>query len=745
MLKKYLILSVLALFGLIIPQTAQAQIKNVSGRILEKHIGNKGRNLPFEEEVHVLAYNTVEAARRELEKLKQPGASAIMAMDYDEEAFPDAQGYYNIRVADSGAIVVFVSQGINALEPVQGRLQIDFLIEGAIQLQGVTVTAKSPVVTVEMIPTIDTGSTLETEANITIPYHTGQNNSRLVFQPIVIDCNTGDTIYFLRPHVYDGKEYALTQERRMGFDMDHDLLEPFISGRQLTDDPFSIHFQASIKKPNVKHNYTVIAASRMNDYVKTYFADDTQITSCMARHPFQFLELNQDGYYELDPAMFRENPRNEMHEGSENISLTFPVGKTELDDNPANNEALAALKETLDEIANNPDFTLRNVVIQGFASPEGNFALNQNLARGRAQTAVRMLEGKVNARFIGFEEPEIVSWNVVADSMQAHGFTAHAAEIRSIVRQYPNNMNSQWARVRSLPYYKTEVEPYLTNLRQFTARWTYQTNRELRPRDILNYYYNNPDFREGGPRQFTHYDYWNLFNMIQSPDSEREKLYRRALRESYQYDARPWVYAGNKVAVFDMERDSFNINTLRPFIDINVNRVNVQRGGQGSPYYINLAEVVGNQAITYFYEEETDTAYHLAKMLPEEEKYFPIKRFTSVRALLFKRDKTKEEREELRTAVEYVSNSSTLNKAVMEVAQGQNAAAAATLELLPEDEPRRWYLKAVLESRANNVVASAQYLNQCFQLDKKYILIMQNDGDLTEEVKDTWETMYGLQ
>lgn len=97
MLKKYLILSVLALFGLIIPQTAQAQIKNVSGRILEKHIGNKGRNLPFEEEVHVLAYNTVEAARRELEKLKQPGASAIMAMDYDEEAFPDAQGYYNIR------------------------------------------------------------------------------------------------------------------------------------------------------------------------------------------------------------------------------------------------------------------------------------------------------------------------------------------------------------------------------------------------------------------------------------------------------------------------------------------------------------------------------------------------------------------------------------------------------------------------------------------------------------------------
>ena len=87
MLKKYLILSVLALFGLIIPQTAQAQIKNVSGRILEKHIGNKGRNLPFEEEVHVLAYNTVEAARRELEKLKQPGASAIMAMDHDVKEF----------------------------------------------------------------------------------------------------------------------------------------------------------------------------------------------------------------------------------------------------------------------------------------------------------------------------------------------------------------------------------------------------------------------------------------------------------------------------------------------------------------------------------------------------------------------------------------------------------------------------------------------------------------------------------
>lgn len=742
MLKKYLILSIVALLGVVLPQTAQAQIKNVSGRILEKQIGNKGRNLPFEEEVHVLAYNTVEAARAELARLSQPGSSFIMAMDYDDVASADAQGYYNIQVASDGAILVFVSQGINQLEPVNGRLQIDFLIEGSIQLQGIEVTAPSPVVTVEMIPPIDTGSTLECQSIINVPAHTGQHNARAIFQPIVIDCNTADTVKYLRPHVYDGNEFTLTQDRRMAFDLENDILHPFVSKKELTPEAFSIPFQASIKKPDSRHSYTVMAATRVTDYVKDYFRDDTQIVSCMARHPFQFLDMPAI-WYDLDPNMFKENPRNEMHEGSENISLTFAVGSSTLDtEDPKNHDAMAALQETLNEISNNSDFTLRNVVIKGYASPEGNFTFNRELAGRRAQAAVSLLQGKVNARYIGISDPEITSWTVVADSMAAHGYGAHAQEIRSIVNQNPNNMNAQWARIRTLSYYKAEVEPYLTYLRRFVASWTYQTNRELRPRDILNYYQNNPDFREGGPRQFTHYDYWNLFNMIQEPDEAKEALYRRALRESYKYDARPWVYAGNKVATYDMQHNTFNTETLSPFIDFNTTRVNVQRGVGN---WVNLAEVVGNQAISYYHVEETDTAYHLSKMLPDEERFAPVKNFTAVRALLFKRDKSKEERETLREALNYVSNTSILNRAILQVAQNDNVGAAESIEALPENEPRRYYLKAVLESRANNVVSAATFLNQCFQLDKSYILIMQNDGDLTEDVKETWETMYGLQ
>lgn len=745
-MKKYLILSMMAVLGLVMPQTVSAQIKNVTGRILEKQIGNKGNNLPFEEEVHVLAYNTVEAAERELAKLKQPGASVIMAMDYDEEVNPDANGYYNIKVASTGAIVVFVSQGVNAIERVNGRLQIDFLIEGSIQLQGIEVTAKSVSVTVEQIPPIDTGSTLECQSVITVPYHTGQENARAVFQPILIDCNTGDSVRFIRPHVYDGTEYTLTQNRRMGYNMKNDVLAPYISKRKLSDKPLQINFTASIRKPDVRHNYTVMAATRVTDYVKDYFQDNTQIVSCMARHPFQFLEFNNADCYELDPEMFKEIPRAELREGKENITLSFPVGKAELDSNPQNTENLNRLQETLNEISNNPDYTLRNVVIQGFASPEGNFGSNQVLAGRRAQTAVGLMNGKVNARFMGVSDPEVVSWTVVADSLDKKGLHNHADELRHIVAANPKNMNAQWASVRKLTWYKDEVEPVLPSLRIFQASWTFQTNRELKPSEILDYYYNNPDFREGGPRLFTHYDYWNLFNMVQSPAQEQEKLYRRALRESYQNESRPWVYAGNKVAVTDMRKGEYNVETLRPFIDINVPRVNVQRTtAAGHKYYMNLEEVVANQAISYYQQEEADTAYYMAKMLPKVEKYAPIRNFTSVRALLFKRDKSKEEREELRDALVFVMGTNPLNRAVLEVAQNMNTEAAETLKQLPETDPRKWYLMAILDSRANQVMSAATNLQHCFELDKSYILIMQNDGDLTEDVKDTWDAMYNNQ
>ncbi len=114
-----------------------------------------------------------------------------------------------------------------------------------------------------------------------------------------------------------------------------------------------------------------------------------------------------------------------------------------------------------------------------------------------------------------------------------------------------------------------------------------------------------------------------------------------------------------------------------------------------------------------------------------------------VRGLLFRPNKTDEQKDQLEVALAVVERSSALNKAVLEVAMRKDAQARETLQLLAEDDPRRWYMMAILESRAMNFAVAAAYLNQCFMLAPEYELRMQQDGDISDDVKETWTFTYG--
>lgn len=59
--------------------------------------------------------------------------------------------------------------------------------------------------------------------------------------------------------------------------------------------------------------------------------------------------------------------------------------------------------------------------------------------------------------------------------------------------------------------------------------------------------------------------------MIKEP-KEAEKLYRRAYRETMAYDAKgkekPWILAANNLAVALLRRDTFDVEILKPLIDL---------------------------------------------------------------------------------------------------------------------------------------------------------------------------------
>lgn len=107
------------------PVMAQ-QISIVSGKVLNLPEGEKkARPFPVTEKVYVFAFNTVAAARDALKQLE--GGGGTMMSDADAVAGPD--GYYEIRVAENGALIFRVAMKSELLE-VNYKQTIDLSIDG---------------------------------------------------------------------------------------------------------------------------------------------------------------------------------------------------------------------------------------------------------------------------------------------------------------------------------------------------------------------------------------------------------------------------------------------------------------------------------------------------------------------------------------------------------------------------------------------------------------------------------------
>lgn len=66
--------------------------------------------------------------------------------------------------------------------------------------------------------------------------------------------------------------------------------------------------------------------------------------------------------------------------------IDFPVGKTQIyPDYRRNPEELAAIRHTIDEMRSDEDLTINSVTFTGYASPEGPYAVNERLAKGRTE------------------------------------------------------------------------------------------------------------------------------------------------------------------------------------------------------------------------------------------------------------------------------------------------------------------------------------------------------------------------
>lgn len=120
------IVYILLLITNCLPIQAQQKLRTVYGKVLyASEGGKKARPFPVTEKVHIYAINTVEAAKDALKKRNSNEEIAPLASDTDVIA--EADGYYEIPVAENGALIFHATE--YALEEVRGRECIDYIFD----------------------------------------------------------------------------------------------------------------------------------------------------------------------------------------------------------------------------------------------------------------------------------------------------------------------------------------------------------------------------------------------------------------------------------------------------------------------------------------------------------------------------------------------------------------------------------------------------------------------------------------
>lgn len=696
----------------------------------------ENRKVPFSDvTVDVYAAKTVAVGKDMKKILDSNDQEKTLLLDQEGKTTTDENGYYEILVPDNGALIFKVGLSPSVLKEVRHQMKIDVSIDEGVMLESVTVTAMRLVLKPEPKAPKMIGNMLIPYNTFKLPPYFGNRFSRLIIQPYVLDCETNDTVTFARPSVYDGKEYALTQERKMGYDMDRDPLRPYIKAEALTTRAMNLDWTDTIIVPDPNRNYSCFAIVNLEDYSasnsRTY-----QINTCQTKRPMKFLQYNLFSE-QMDPLQHKERAQIEKRNTSDKIQLSFLINSDQLTDTPENKQSLAMLRNKLKEIAESPGTVLKEFHVAGTASPDGHYSSNLSLAERRMrkieQEITSILPQYTLERVYRNPHAEVAPWEEVVKLLERDGKSTEAGKVKEILAKH-KDIGAQGRALKQLDWYSTVIVPYLDELRVVNYNCLYEIYREPNDEEVMAQY------REKGLKgSYTRYEYWKLFQLI-TDEKELEALYRRAYEESLE-QKHPWALAGNNLAASYLERDTVDTSILEPLIDLSIHSTDYSRmNADGSrTEIVNRLEVVTNQLCMYIKKGDFEHASVLVKILPEDSKFDLLKAYTWALGGYFQGGTTPEEKERAHKTFETIKASSPQNEVVMYMAldnRAGNAAAKASLAKLPQDSALTWYFKATLSAREgeiefmNTVIA----LSECFKRDKSFVATAQNDGEFNEDI-----------
>ncbi len=620
-------------------------------------------------------------------------------------------GKYTVKT-DSEASITFSHMGYSDLSvPVDGRITIDAQLKPeAFALEEVVIKASGKAAK-KIVPE---NTEIEVRGNYlyipnTIPINRGSfwYDNRAVVQPILHNV-TRKTVTYMKPKVGDGSEYAITQERMYDFDLSQDPLTPYVDKRRINHRANDyIIYSDSVYVENPNDDYRCDMIVTLENYVHILSRDTFEVARGTI-NPLRHLEFDLSGAPVTDEQYYPQ-PESQLRDTKGDVNLIFKVNKVSLDLNEGNNRAeLAALKERLQSIENDPDAKLNSFVISGTASPEGDYAKNLRLAEGRMDWAMSYITKELSEstrRTSGMKSvASVEKWESVVAMLRADGYSKEADAVQAVIKKYPSNPNRQSRGVASLSCYRKLIVPkYLTRLRRVSYELSYSQYRPLSDQEVDNLY------RNGQYNEIPRFDFWKLYNRAATIE-EREAICRKAV-ETY---PGKFLVAANDLAAMLIDRDIFDTELLQPYLSL-----------PDIPH-----EVRYNQVVALLMENVSpNKADSIAEFLPDEGHYHKAKIYA--KALSGKYDEVLQE----------ISGESPINEVVMLLAVKEDEIAWEKAQLLG-NSAKEDYLRAIASNRLvqkrdrfDLCDVAENYLKMAIEKDPSLRDIACVDGDLMNLLK----------
>lgn len=628
-------------------------------------------------------------------------AMSIVIRDKTEEGevygITDLDGNFKI-MADPTTTLHF--SGITYAPKVvklKGKQRINVVISFETQqLDEVVVTAKRIVNKLMPEPTdIEiVGNQYIIRPKVKIPKEMFKPNSRVIVQPVLVN-QTRKTQRAFRPAVVTGREYAITLERMMEFDLSRDPLHPYYQKSQRVDGNQVIAYVDSLYLDDPDDECRCDILMYLVNYRKTTY-QDTVVIAKGTINPMRFFDFNI-GAKKMTDEKYIPRPKKQMRGDKGQVNLTFLINSAKIDDSDTNNALeLGKMRERLGSIDNDPNAEFLTFSVKGISSPEGPYQSNLRLAWKRTATAKETILGFLNKGTVMAMEDSIsmeamvAPWEQVAELMEKD--SVPAGGIRDAIAAAPKNMDVQYHRILRLPEYKPVIkERYLKMLRRVEYSFSYSVMRLLSDEEIRQMY--AKDYKS-----LTQYEFWRMYVNART-DSERELLCLQAL-EVYP----KFMLMANELAVILIDRKEPNSELLEPYI--------TDKAPQ---------ELLCNQIIALLDERDYTRADSIATyMLVESPLTADIKALAGAYNGNFQ------------AAYDRFASRGGMNEVVLLLALKRNEEAADKADELPEEEALTYYLRAVAANRLDRITDAFANLKKAFAADPELKNTARIDGDVTD-------------